>query len=41
MLGAIDGFGEITEMGIKMSKLPLDPNLSRVLLESMERYVRS
>jgi HrpA-like RNA helicase len=40
MLGALDGFGEITDLGVKMSRLPLDPPLSRMLLESLERHVR-
>lgn len=40
MLGALDGFGEITDLGLKMSRLPLDPPLSRMLLESLERHVR-
>jgi HrpA-like RNA helicase len=39
MLGAIDSEGNITALGEKMSFLPLEPCLSRTLLEAMEKYV--
>lgn len=34
MLGAIDGNGDITEIGRGMSNFPLEPPLSRMLYES-------
>ncbi len=36
MLGALDDMGVITNIGEHMSNLPLDPCLSRMLLESVE-----
>ena len=41
MLGAIDSFGAITVLGEEMSKLPLEPFLSRMLIESSQMYVRT
>ena len=35
-MGAIDNFGELTKLGIEMSKLPLQPALSKILLKSVE-----
>ena len=40
MLGAIDSEGNITSLGTKMSSLPLEPCLSRTLIEAMNKYVR-
>lgn len=34
MLGAIDGNGDVTDIGREMSKFPLEPNLSRMLYEA-------
>jgi|Transcript_21323 pre-mRNA-splicing factor ATP-dependent RNA helicase DHX15/PRP43 len=35
-LGAMDGEGEITDLGRKMSELPLDCELSKILISSSE-----
>lgn len=35
-LGAIDGEGDLTELGIQMSQLPLEPELSKILLSGAE-----
>lgn len=35
-IGAIDNFGELTTLGVEMSKLPLQPSLSKILLKSVE-----
>mmetsp|Transcript_21627 Transcript_21627/g.30302 ORF Transcript_21627/g.30302 Transcript_21627/m.30302 type:complete len:738 (-) Transcript_21627:524-2737(-) len=35
-LGALDDEGDITEMGLQMSELPIDPQLGRVLLSSSD-----
>ena len=40
-LGAIDSFGAITVLGEEMSKLPLEPFLSRMLIESSQMCVRT
>lgn len=34
-VGAIDNFGELTKLGTDMSKLPLQPSLSKILLNSI------
>jgi pre-mRNA-splicing factor ATP-dependent RNA helicase DHX15/PRP43 len=36
-LGALDDEGELTKMGDEMSQLPLDPNLAKMLLDSVQR----
>lgn len=36
LIGAIDNFGELTKLGTEMSKLPLQPSLSKILLKSVE-----
>ena len=38
MLGALDNTGTITDIGRQMAGTPLDPCLSRMLLESCSRY---
>jgi pre-mRNA-splicing factor ATP-dependent RNA helicase DHX15/PRP43 len=35
-IGALDDEGELTQLGQKMSELPLDPQLAKLLLESVE-----
>jgi HrpA-like RNA helicase len=37
-LGALDDFGRITHLGRDMVELPLDPSLSRMLVEACRRY---
>jgi len=37
-LGGIDCFGDITLLGRKMSAFPLEPNLSRAVIESATRF---
>jgi HrpA-like RNA helicase len=34
MLGAIDDVGKVTDIGRLMSKFPLEPNLSRAVVEA-------
>ena len=36
-LGAVDDLNELTAMGMEMSKLPLDPRISRMILEARTR----
>ncbi len=36
-LGALDDEGTITPLGTQMSGFPLEPNLSRVLIEAAKR----
>lgn len=36
-LGALADDGELTPLGDRMSQLPLDPNLAKMLLDSVER----
>ncbi|ANB15687.1 DEAH-box RNA helicase PRP16 [Sugiyamaella lignohabitans] len=35
-LGALDNFGRLTHLGKKMSSLPIDPSLSKLIIESVE-----
>lgn len=35
-LGALDDHGHVTELGQTMSKFPLDPSLSRAILQAVE-----
>jgi len=36
-LGAIDRHGDITPLGVQMSSFPLEPNLSRAVIEAASR----
>lgn len=36
-LGALDDEGDLTKLGDEMSQLPLDPNLAKMLLDSVQR----
>ncbi len=38
-LGAVDAAGKLTEVGRQMSRLPIDPRLSRMLLAAQEQSV--
>lgn len=35
-LGALDNMGELTKTGLKMASLPIDPTLSRLIVDSLE-----
>jgi HrpA-like RNA helicase len=37
LLGAIDDSGRVTEEGARMARLPLDPQLSRMVVEAEKR----
>jgi pre-mRNA-splicing factor ATP-dependent RNA helicase DHX38/PRP16 len=34
IIGALDNLGNLTALGKKMAEFPLDPNLSKMLLEA-------
>lgn len=36
ILGALDNTGQLTDMGRKMVEFPLDPTLSKMLIQSVE-----
>ena len=36
MLGALDNFGDLTNVGSKMSQFPMDPSLSKMVLKGDE-----